>query len=57
MPLSLWIVLIILVAVVLTLSELVRRETHSLTAGLMTLAAGVGAGYLPFVTLLLLTSY
>lgn len=33
MPLSLW---IILVVVVLTLSELVRRETHSLTLGLMT---------------------
>lgn len=57
MSLSLWLILIMIVAVVLTLSEAVRRQTRSLTAGLVMLASGGFAGYALFVTILLMTSY
>lgn len=50
-----WVVVITYSAVVLTLSEVARRQADSLWAGLVTLAAGAIAGYVVFIVIVFMS--
>ncbi len=55
--LQVWLLIAFLAAVVVAISEVVRRRTQSLAAGLATLVGGGIAGYSVFILVLLITSY